>query len=125
MIHEEIQTILKKKVLIECRHEKREFVSPIFTVTKSNGDIRLILNLKKLNKSIKFKHFKMDSIQSVLTLRKNCFMASVDLKVGYFSVNVDESYQSFLKFSFDGKLYQYTCFPNGLAPLPKKVHKIE
>ena len=67
----------------------------------------------------------MDNINSVLSIvTPGCFMASVDLKDAYFSVKVHEFYQSFLKFSFEGGLYQYTCFPNGLGPCSRKFTKL-
>ena len=51
---------------------------------KINGGIRLILNLKQLNKNIEYHHFKMDSINTILNLIiKDCFMASIDSKDAY------------------------------------------
>ena len=58
----EISKLLKKKVIIPSEPEKYEFVSPIFIVYKSDGGIRLILNLKELNNYVEYIHFKMDNI---------------------------------------------------------------
>lgn len=42
----------------------------------------------------------------------------------YYSVPVDAYDQRYLKFEFDNQLYKYTCFPNGLAPCPRKFTKL-
>ena len=43
--------LVEKEKLVE-KLEEKEFVSPIFKPHKSNDGIRLILNLKQLNKNI-------------------------------------------------------------------------
>ena len=44
------------------------FVSGVFTSSKNDGSKRMILNLKRLNKCLGQRHFKMESIQNVLEL---------------------------------------------------------
>ena len=109
----------------EICHEEKEFVSPIFISHKSNGGIRLILNLKQLNKNIDYHHFKMESINTILNLiTKDCFMASINLKDAYYNVKISETFQRYLKFEFLDKLYKLVCFPNGLAPYQREFTKI-
>ena len=125
LVRKEIQNLLKKKIIVPTEPEEYEFISPIFPVPKSDGEIRIILNLKELNSYVKFFHFKMDTIKTVLlNVTRGCYMASVDLKHAYHSIKIDENYQSFLKFMYEGNLYQYTCYPNGLGPCPRKFTKI-
>ena len=49
LIKNEIDKCLSKGIIKETCHEEKEFVSPIFISHKSNGGIRLTLNLKQLN----------------------------------------------------------------------------
>ena len=42
-------------------------------------------------------------------------MASIDLKDTYYCVPIAPSHQKYLKFEWDGRLYQFPCFPSGLA----------
>ena len=51
-------------------------------------------------------------------------MASVDLKDAYCSVPVASLSLKLVKFSWKGKLYQYTCLPNGLSSCPRKFTKL-
>ena len=48
-----------------------------FPRSKKDGSRQMILNLKRLNKSVGYKYFKMESLQNVLELiRPVVFMAS-------------------------------------------------
>ena len=70
-------------------------------------------------------HFKMDTIQNVLSMiRPNIFMASIDIKDAYYSVTIYDSDQKYLKFKFDDKIYKSTCQPNGLCCGPRKFTKL-
>ena len=51
-------------------------------------------------------------------------MASIDLKDAYYCVPIAPSHQKYLKFEWDGRLYQFPCFPNGLAFCPRKFTKL-
>jgi len=116
---------MKKGIVKVLQHENGEYISPIFLTPKSDGSFRLILNLKKLNKHMPYIHFKMDTISIVLELiTKDCFMAKVDIKDAYYSVPICEHNQKYLKFFFEGKLYQFTCLPNGLCSGPRKFTKL-
>ena len=76
----------------------------------------MILNLKKFNKFVNYKHFKIESINNVLNIiRPNVFMASTDLK--------DISVPIHPKFTFD-YLFQFTCMPSGYGPAMRVFTKI-
>lgn len=124
-INIEISRLLQKSVIIPCDSEQGEFISTIFVRPKVDGSYRLILNLKMLNKSIVYHHFKMDNLQSAINMMtKNCYLASVDLKDAYYSVPIHVDYQKYLKFSWQGQLYKFTCLPNGLACAPRIFTKL-
>jgi len=51
-------------------------------------------------------------------------MVSIDRKDAYYSVLVATDHRKFLMFAWDGKFYQYTCLPNGLACAPRYFTKL-
>ena len=126
IIDAEIKKLLKKGVIVESAHSEGEFVSTIFLRLKKNGiDYRMILNLKELNNYVVYRHFKMDSLKSVTDLMtQGCFMASVDIRDAYYTVPIAMEHQTYLKFAWRDKLYQYTCLPNGLASAPRIFTKL-
>ena len=124
LMEQEIRGMLNDGIIMKSHPEDTEYVSPIFPVVKATGKLRIILNLKQFNEHVEYLHFKMDNIKIVLSnVTEGCFMTSLDLKHAYHSVKIDEEYQKFLKFNWNG-LYQYTCYPNGLGPCPRKFTKL-
>ena len=121
----EIQKMLSMGVIEQSEHEENEVISPIFLVEKPDGSHRVILNLKKFNECIEYEHFKMEQLSAATQLmKKNCKMASVDLRHAYYSVNVDPQDRKYLKFYWRGQLFAYTCLPNGLANCPRYFTKL-
>ena len=85
----------------------------------------MILNLKNLSLYANKIHFKMDTLNTIIKLvEKDCFMASIDLKDAYYSVPIAKSDRKYLRFLWKGKLYQFTCLPNGLSCGPRKFTKL-
>jgi len=125
IVQQEITTLLSKGVIEYSSHEAGEFISTIFLRPKSDGSFRMILNLQEFNKSVEYHHFKMDTLDTVVKLVKpGCYMASVDLKDAYYTVPIHRDHQKFLKFEFKGRLYKYTCLPNGLSSAPRIFTKM-
>ena len=125
VIDEEVEKLLAKGVISPCVASADQHVSPVFTCPKKDGARRMILNLKRLNVDICYRHFKMDSLFSALQLvTPGCFMTSVDLKDAYYSVPIAEQDKIFLRFWWRGELYQYNAMPNGLALAPRKFTKL-
>ena len=119
LIQEEINKLLKKEVAVECEHEAVEYISPIFLWENTDGTQRLILNLKSLNKYLEYKHSKMQTFKTVLTLiQPNCYLATIDLKDVYYSVKIDGDNTLFLKFLCNSKLLKFVVLPNGLSSGP-------
>ena len=117
VLADEIKNLLQKGVIKESQHEEGEFISPIFPVPKSEDSVRMIINPKWLNKNMPYIHFKMETIKSILNfVTPNCFIAKVDIKDAYYSVQ---------KLSFREKLYQFTClqFTIGLCSGQRKITK--
>jgi hypothetical protein len=49
-MQKEIQKLLDIRVLIEVKNDEEQFLSPIFLWPKPNGEYRMILNLKKIQR---------------------------------------------------------------------------
>lgn len=117
--------MLEKGAISECKPEKNQFISPYFLRDKPDGSKRFILNLKNLNKFIRPNHFKMEDKKVVIALMgKNDFMTSIDLQDGFFHIRVDSRSKKYLRFVFQGKIYQFNCLPFGLNISPYVFTKI-
>ena len=75
-IDKDILKLLKAEVIEIVSPQSDQFVSPIFTRPKSDGSVRLILNLKIFSEFVEYQHFKMDTFHLVLpSITNNCFMS--------------------------------------------------
>lgn len=125
IIDTELEKLMRKGVVCPVAIEAGDYFPNIFIRPKKDGTHRIILNLKRLNKSVTYRHFKMDTLKSVIALMTpNCYMASLDLKDAYYTVAVSEDSQKFLKFTWRNQAYGFTCIPNGLGPGPRVFTKI-
>ena len=85
----------------------------------------MILNLKRLNQNVEYKHFKMESLLNVLNIIKpNVYMASVDLKDAFYSLPIHEENQKYFKFAWGDSFYSYRGMPNGYGPAMRIFTKI-
>ena len=125
IISGEINKLLSKGVLEVTKHTDNEIISDIFLRDNKDGSHRMILNLKKLNLYTTKAHFKMDTLHTITQLIvKDCFMASIDLKDAYYSVPITRKDRKYLRFLWQGNLFQFTCLPNGLSCAPRKFTKL-
>ena len=125
IIDAKIEKLISKGIIEPASHEEGELLSNIFIRPKTDGPHRMILNLKEFNKYVTYHHFKMDTIHTITKLMsKDCYMASIDLKDAYYSIPVAREHRKYLRFIYNGQLYQFTCLPNGLSSCPRKFTKI-
>ena len=121
----EVQKLLSLRVIEKSSPETGQVISPIFLREKPDGSQRMILNLKKLNEDVVYKHFKMDTLEVILNLvDKNSYMTTIDIKNAYYALKIHDNYQKYLKFTHRGVMYKFICLPNGLSPGPRVFTKI-
>lgn len=124
-INQQLGELLEKGAIEETNATLGQFLSNIFLVSKPDGGYRLILNLKNLNEFIDTEHFKLEDSKVVRELlTSGCFMISIDLKDAYYLISVAESDRKYLRFQFQGKIYEFTCLPFGLNIAPYIFTKI-
>ena len=80
-VRQKIENLITKSVIAHTKHEPGELVLTIFVRPETDGGMRLIYNLKSLNKSVPYKKLKMSTISSILHLvRHNIFLTKLDKK---------------------------------------------
>ena len=121
----EIDKMLEKHIIVKADWEDEQYISNIFLRDKKDGSFRIILNLSTLNEMIEYHKFKMDTLVSAINLiTPNCYMASIDFKDAYYSVAIRRDQRKWLRFTYEGELYEFTCLPNGLTSGPRLFTKV-
>ena len=71
------------------------------------------------------KRVKMEDIRTAINiLEKDNYLCSIDLKDAYFLIPIDVESRKYLRFVFDGTLFEFTCLPFGLCTSPYIYSKI-
>ncbi len=118
VMEQEVDTFLRKEAIEVVPPLDREsgFYSRYFIIPKKDGGLRLILDLRLLNRSVMRLKFKMLTIKQVMSqIRSEDWFVTVDLKDAYFHISILPQHRKFLRFAFGGKAYQYLVLPFGLA----------
>jgi hypothetical protein len=97
-----------------------DFYRDIFVVPKKQkGSWRLIIDLSRLNRFLRVPHFKMKTTRFVATaILPGDWAISLALRGAYLHVPVHPDYQRYLRFYFEGRVYQFKAMPFGLASAP-------
>ena len=115
----EIQSMLDKQAISRAGESSENFYSQMFLVPKKDGRQRPVINLKRLNQSVKTEHFKMEGIHMLKDLlRAGDWMAKIDLKDAYFMIPIAQEDRDFLKFQWKDQTYQFNSLPFGLSSAP-------
>ena len=89
------------------------------------GGKRTVFNIKKINRLVRYHHFKMEGIHALSDiLRKGDFMVKIDLKDAFFLIELAEKDRKFMRFQWNGKLYEFRGAPMGLASVPRTFTKL-
>ena len=126
ILSEEIQSLQEKSAItLLSTHPGPGFYSNVFVVPKRDGGWRPIINLRKLNSYIHTPHFKMENIFSLRDiLKKGDWLAKLDLKDAYLTVPMAKAHQKYLRFQWQGKIYEFKSLPFGLATAPLTFTKL-
>ena len=82
IIDAEMAKFLQKGIIKLSVSEPGLVISPIFITPKKDRSGRVIFNLKGLNESVSYHHFKMDSLETAIKLmRPGCFMTSINIRL--------------------------------------------
>ncbi|KAK0404353.1 hypothetical protein QR680_017417 [Steinernema hermaphroditum] len=124
-ILDEIASLLDKRAIVKVKDGANLWFSNVFLVPKKDGGNRPVINLRPLNKFIRARHFKMESISMLRSLLlPDDWLAKLDMKDAYFGVPIAASDRKWLCFKFNGSTYQFRALPFGLSSAPYVYSKV-
>lgn len=96
-----------------------EYASPIVLVVKKNGELRLCVDYRLLNKKIIRDRYPLPLIEDQLDrLQDAAVFSTLDLKDGFFHVPIEESSIKYTSFVTPDGQYEFLRVPFGLSNSP-------
>ena len=125
--YEEVRKHLKEMLDVGAiRRSNSPWASPVILVRKKDGSLRFCIDLRKLNARTIKDAYSLPRIEDALdSLNGACIFTSLDLKSGYWQVELDESSIPLTAFTV-GPLGFYECvrMPFGLTNAPATFQRL-
>ena len=125
--YEEVRKHLKEMLDVRAiRRSNSPWASPVVLVRKKDGSLRFCIDLRKLNARTIKDAYSLPRIDDALdSLNGACIFTSLDLKSGYWQVELDESSIPLTAFTV-GPLGFYECvgMPFGLTNAPATFQRL-
>ncbi|KAG0439135.1 Transposon Tf2-9 polyprotein, partial [Dictyocoela muelleri] len=116
-----INTLIKDEII---RPSTSKFSSAAFPILKKNGDVRLVVDYRQLNKITKPDHYIFPQIWDLLIqLKGSKVFSKIDLKSGYYQIKMHEKSQKYTAFVIENQKYEWRRMPFGLTNAPKTFQK--
>ncbi|GFW24749.1 retrovirus-related Pol polyprotein from transposon 297 [Trichonephila clavipes] len=101
------------------RPSSSEYESPIVMVKKKDGSSRMCIDYRKLNQKLVKDKFPLPLIEDVLnTLQEAKVYSTLDMRNGFFHVDVDEDCRKYTSFIVPGGQFEFNKVPFGLSTSP-------
>ena len=100
------------------------FNSPLFPIHKTNGELRITLDLKGINKNTQYMDFPMRRVEeSLAALRHASIFSVLDLNSGFFQIKLPQSDMKFYSFTLPWGKYRFKRLVQGGKNSPQIFQK--
>lgn len=115
---------LENEGIIERVTEATEWVSPMVVVKKKSGDIRICVDMRRVNEAIVIEKHPIPHINELLSSMNGAnIFSKLDLKSAYHQLDLHESSRDLTCFVSHEGLFRYTKVCFGLASAPTCFQK--
>ncbi|GBL65032.1 Transposon Ty3-I Gag-Pol polyprotein, partial [Araneus ventricosus] len=115
---------LEKEKIVSKVNKPTDWVQSLVIVEKPNGNLRLCLDPRDLNKVIKREHYQIPSADDIISrLEGKKIFSVVDLKDGFWHVPLDEVSSEICTFNTPFGRYKFNKMPFGIASAPEIFQK--
>ena len=120
-----VEEMLRKDAVERAPLPSHGYYSNMFLVTKKNGEMRPIINLKSLNNAVEKGKFKVETQRAIRrALQQGDWVTSIDLKDAYFHIPIKPAFRKFLRFTVGREVFQFKALPFGLTSAPREFTRV-
>ena len=100
---------------IEQVEKPTDWVNALVMVSKPNGDLRICLDPRHLNKAIKRQHHRLPTAEEIISeMAGACYFSKLDASSGFWQVKVDDEGADLLTFGTRFGRYRFKRLPFGI-----------
>lgn len=115
---------MQKDGIIEKVEGPTDWVNSMTVVKKPNGDLRICLDPRDLNRAIKREHFKLPTLEEITTnLSGAKYFSTLDAKQGFWHVKLHNSSTDLCTFNTIFGRYKFLRMPYGISSASEIFHK--
>ncbi|XP_062699139.1 uncharacterized protein K02A2.6-like isoform X2 [Aedes albopictus] len=123
-IEEKLDSLLASDI-IERVDEYSAWVSPLVTIVKDNGDLRLCVDMRRANLAINRETHFMPTFEDFLPqLKKAKYFSRLDIKEAFHQVELEESSRHITTFITHKGLFRYKRLMFGISCAPEMFQKV-
>ena len=101
--------------VIEKVDQPTDWVNSIVLTEKHNGDLRICLDPKDLNRAIKREFVQMPTAEEIMSMMSDAkFFSKIDASAGYWQIKLDEDSANLLAFNTPFGRYRFMRMPFGI-----------
>ena len=111
---------LEELDIIEKTTGPTHWVSPVIVVPKSDGDIRLCVDMRKANLAVKRKRHPIPTIEELLQeMNQSKILSKLDVKWAYHQIELDPESRNITTFATHEGLFRYKRLMFGVSCAPE------
>ena len=121
-VQELLKDMMEKKVISPS---KSPWASPVVLVTKKDGSTRFCIDYRKVNEVTRKDAYPIPRVDDTLdTLAGSTWFSTLDLKSGYWQVEVAEEHREKTAFCTQEGLFEFNVMPFGLCNAPATFQRL-
>lgn len=125
-VNEEISEMLKKGII---EKSNTRYINPMVIVKKANGELRLCLDARNINRCTVPQYESPMSIDAILgRITEAKWFTKMDLKHSFWLIPLDENSRNYTGFMINGVIFRFKVVAYGLqsacSALVKAIHQI-
>lgn len=114
--------LLRRGVIRESFSDWR---NPMRAIAKPDGSVRVVLNFIALNEHVEKDPYQLPGIKDVVRATQGSeWFTVLDLKEGFYNVEIEESDKHKTAFEFDGRVYEWNCMVMGFKNAPQIMQRV-
>ncbi|XP_037565227.2 uncharacterized protein K02A2.6-like [Dermacentor silvarum] len=118
-VQEELRRLEREAIIVK-ENDPTDWVSPLVTVKKKDGRIRICMDPRKINEHIKREHFQLPRREDMEgELAGATIFSCLDANSGFHQIALDEQTSKICTFATPFGRYRYLRLPFGIASAPE------